>query len=297
MSFFKTIFLALISFFLASVNSYAESATNINSGQMFGFKFELNKPLIYDFFSSSRSVSDFSSGTRSSLTKKTVEIHYKIKLTATDTNQDGTTTVLIEPSDLVENFDIVSASGHITTSVRGLDILVKQNDIVMVDTKNHIGMGQAPSLKYPVYPLLLSGYFYFDQAGNVKDINGDLPFIDTWRDRLKSEVGFFCIVFPTNSISVRDSWTNFFSIKESAGTTYNGNGITRPNVFIRELDSLNNNLPVACFRLYESDNYQDLGAHMEQSGQQTSIVFPERNESINGTFHFDQQLGRLIDLP
>jgi hypothetical protein len=281
---------------LAMVNSYSESATNTNAGPVFHFKFELNKPLIYDYDFKSRTVTDASAGTRESLTSKTVETHYKMRLTATNTNQDGTTTVFYEPFDFTEDLDTEGPSGHTTTSVRGVDLLCKENDVVVVDTKNGVGMGVAQNLKLPVYIYLLSGYFFFDSAGNIKGTVGDLPFSDTWQLKLASDVGFFNIVFPTNSIDTRDCWTNSISIKSVSGTTYDGDGIIQPHVFVRELDSVVNDTPVACFSLYASGNYQNLGAHADQSGQQTTLDFPELNESMNGTFHFDQKLGRLIDM-
>jgi hypothetical protein len=292
----KIIILALGILWIASINVYSELTTNSNNGQVFKFKFELNKPLVYDLDFKARAVNDVTVGSRNSLTRKNFEIHYKIKLTATDTNQDGTTTVLVEPSDFTEDVENVSGSSRLTTSVRGIDILSKNNDLIVVDTKNGVGKAQAQNLKFPVYPYLLSGYFYVDKAGNIKSLSGDLPFIDFWQFKLKGTVGFFSIVFPTNAISARDSWTNSFFIKDSGGTTYDGDGIIQPYIFVRELDSYVNNASVARFSLYESDDYKNLGATIEQPGQQMSVVYPGRNESINGTFHFDQKLGRLIDM-
>lgn len=292
----KTIILILGLFWIGSTNVYSELTTNSNNSQFFKFKFDPNKPLVYDLDFKSRTVNDLTVGSRNSLTKNTFETHYKIRMTATGTNQDGTTTVLVEPFDFTEDVEIVNASGHLTTSVRGVDVLSKNNDLIIVDTKNGIGKGQAQNLKFPIYPYLISGYFYVDTAGNIKSLNGDLPFIDFWQNKLKGTVGFFSIVFPTNSISIRDSWTNTVIIKDSGGTTYNGDGLIQPNVFVRELDSVASNVSVACFSLYESEDYKNLGATIEQPGQQMAIVFPERHTSMNGTFHFDQKLGRLIDM-
>ena len=201
----KIIILTLSAFWFASVDVYAETATNAPGSQIFKFKFELNKPLIYDYSLKSRQVNDSNYGTRSSLTKNSSETHYKIRLTATGTNNDGTTTVFYEPFDFVQDVEIVNASGRSTISTRGLDIVSKQNDIVIVDTKKGIGLGQVNNLKLPIYPYLLSGYFYLDPAGNVKGVDGEVPFIDMWLDNLNKRMGFFNIIWPTNSISVRDS--------------------------------------------------------------------------------------------
>jgi hypothetical protein len=292
----KTTILTLGILWIVSTNVHSEPTTNLNNDQVFKFKFGLDKPLVYDVDFKSRAVNDMTIGSRNSLTRKNFEIHYKIRLTATGTNQDGTTTVLVEPFDFAEDVETVNGLSRLTTSVRGIDILSKNNDLIVVDTKNGVGKAQAQNLKFPVYPYLLSGYFYVDTLGNIKSLSGDLPFTDFWQFKLKGTVGFFSIVFPTNSISVRDSWTNSFFIKDSGGTIYAGDGIIQPYIFVRELDTDVNNVSVTRFSLYESDDCKNLGATIEQPGQQMSVVYPERNESINGTFHFDQKLGRLIDM-
>lgn len=296
MSTLRTIIVPLTLAWLTLVKAHSDILTNSIASRMFQFKFQLNKPLIYDYDWKSRQVTDLSAGTHSSLNSKTFEVHYKIRLTAVDTNQDGMTTVLLEPFDFAEDIESVNSSGRLTTSVRGLDIISKQNDMVLVDTKNNIGMGQAQSLKYPVFPYLLSGYLLFDSAGNVKNYSGDLPFVDVWQNKLKSAVGFFGIVFPTNSVSPNDSWTNSILIKDSGGTTYDGDGIVQPNVFIRGADSMTSDVPVASFNLFETDNYQHLVAHIELPGQQTTVDFPERDESMSGTFYFNQKSGVLIGM-
>jgi hypothetical protein len=292
----KTTILTLCSILLTEANVHSEAVTNSNVGEFFKFRFDRNKPLVYAIDFKSRTVNDNSSGSRSSLTRTSTESHCKIRLTPVSTNQNGTTRVYYEPFEYAQDVEIVGASGRVNTSTRGLDIVSKQNDIVVVDTTKGIGMSQAKNLKYSVYPLLVSGYFDFDSAGNVKKLDGDLPFIDLWQENLKFTVGFFHIVFPTNSIALRDSWTNHLTIKSCGGVTFNSDGIIQAHVFARELDSTMSNTSVACFSLYESDNHQKLGGSIEQSGQRTSVVIPELTVSINATFHFDQKLGRLIDM-
>ncbi len=291
----KTV-LALGVLWLVLTKGYSQPATSFDAGQVFRFKFELNKPLVYDYETKSKSVTDFSSGTRNSMTSKSFDTHYRIRLTATNTNQDGTITVFYEPSDFTSEFETISGSSQLTTSIHGLDILCKQNGIVIVDTKNGVGMGEAQNMKFPIYPFMLSGYLCFDSAGKIQSVSGDLPFVDVWQKRLKSTIGLFEISFPTNSLAVKDSWTNSIYVKESGGMTYDGAGVVVPNVFIRQTDSPGNNSSTSSFGLFESDNYQHLGGYMDQSGQQTTLDFPERNESMNGVFHFDQKLGRLIDM-
>lgn len=282
---------ALILCSLWSANAFSEVVTN-SSLNLFKFKFELNKPLVYTVEIKTRIVSD----SRSSLTRNSTESRYKIRLTAISTNQDGTTTVYYGPFDYEQDVEIIGASGRINTSYRGLNVINKQNDIVTIDTVKGVGLSEAKSLKMGLYPFLLSGYMDFNPAGVVTKLDGNLPFIDHWQARNEAIVGFFNIAFPTNTISVWDSWTNYIAFKSNTGLVINGDDIIQANVFTRGLDSTTSNSSVACFNLCESDIHQDLTGYIEQSGQRTSIAIPERTEHVNATFHFDQKLGRLIDM-
>ena len=107
-------------------------------------------------------------------------------------------------------------------------------------------------------------------------------------------MGFFYMVFPTNPIAIHDSWTNNLILKNSGGIVYSGEGIVQPWVFTRELDRTTTNGQIACFSLYGSDNYKDVGGYLDQPGQQTSVIIPEYTESMNATFQFDRKLGSLI---
>ena len=282
--------LILCSLWCASANVFSEVATNSTPGQFFKFKFELNKPLVYSVEIKTRMVSD----SRSSLTRNSTESRYKIRLTAVSTNQDGTTTIYYEPFDYEQDVEIIGTSGRINTSYRGLNVINKQSDIVTIDTAKGIGLSEGKSLKIGLYPFLLSGYMDFNPAGVVTKLDGNLPFIDHWQG--KNESGFFHIIFPTNTISFWDSWTNYIAFKSNIGLVINGDNIIQANVFARGLDSTTSNSPVACFNLYASDIRQNMTGYIEQAGQRTSMAIPERTEYVNATFHFDQKLGRLIDM-
>ena len=292
----KAIILALGLFWFAAGSVHSQTATNSDTGQVFQFKFELNKPLIYAIQLKQTTINDISGGNRSSLTKNSLEMHYKIKLTALGKNQDGTTTVHFEPFDFEQNAESTGTSGQNTTTFRGLNIVAKQNDIVIIDTAKGVGLSQAKSLKVGAYPVMLSGNFTFDPAGNVKTLDGDLPFIDHWQENLKFNPGFFQFIFPTNAIAVRDSWNNCVVLANLAGTILNSNGITETNLFTRELNDTTKDSSIACFRLYMSALHQNLGGYIEQSGQRTSTVISDFSDNMNATFRFDQKLGRLIEL-
>ena len=128
--------------------------------------------------------------------------------------------------------------------------------------------------------------------GDIKEVHGALPFIDYWDHNRKFNLGLFQIIFSSNSVGVHDSWTNYLTLKGAGGVVFNNGGIVQSNVFVRELNSGSN----ACFSLYESDSYKNMSGYIEQYGEQTSMVIPEHTENMNGTFHFDQQAGCLVDM-
>lgn len=293
---FKLKIYALLSSLLCLVaaNVYSEAATNSDAGQIFKFKFELNKPLVYAVEHKARTVGDVSANNHSSLTRNSTDFRYKIRLTGINTNSDGTTTVFYQPFDFEQDSENVGSAGQIDTTVRGLNLVTKQNGIVTIDTGNGIGMSQAMNAKLPIYPMLLSGYFNFDDTGYARSLDGDLPFIDQWQDNLKYIVGYFHIVFSTNAIPIHGSWTNYLVLKSMAGLFVNG-GIILTNVFVRDLDCGTNSCNVS-FTYYESNNLSNLNGYVEQQGQRNSVLIPESDESKNATFCFDPKLGQLISM-
>jgi hypothetical protein len=276
-------------------------ASDSDAAQAFKFNFATDKPLVYSVKIVTRQMNDSTIGTRSSLTRNTVETRYKFRLIrAAGAQTNGTMSVYFHPFDFEQDIDNVSQQGHGTIAIRGLNILVKQDGIVVVDTENNIGFTQARTMKQIAYPSMLSGYMHFDATGSVKTLGGDPPFIDTWTENLKNIVGLFYIVFPTNALAVRDTWTNILTLKSVNGTVFNGDGMSRPFVFDRELDSPptggGNTAPAPCFKCYEVLNLTDYGGYFEQNGQRTSIAIPESSESSEATFHFDPQLGCVTDV-
>ena len=276
------------------VAAMAGEATNSGAGQIFQFKFVPNKPLIYAISVKTQTMNDNRGAGRSSLNRNTVESRYKIKLTAKDTNQDGTTTVCYEPFDFEQDIQFVGAGGETDTSIRGLDIVSRQNGILVMDTTKSIGTAQAQNMKQQIFPRLLSGYFDFAPAGQIKKFGGDLPFVDTWQGSLKFNMNIFYIVFPTNIVAVRDSWTNSYASKSAGGMVFSGDGIVQPWVYTREADQTTTNGVFACFNLCESDINKNMNGYFDQLGQQTSVAVPEHSDRMAGSFQFDPNSGYLV---
>jgi hypothetical protein len=292
----KTFILSLASLWFAVAAVHAAITTDANDGLLFQFKFATNKPLIYAVENKTRQMNDSQVGQRSSLTRTTVDTRYKIRLTAVGTSQGGTTAVYFEPFDFEQDTHIVGPAGQMDATTRGLTILTKQNGVVMVDTEKGLGLSQSQNMKQAIYPHLLTGYMDFEPNGHIKNFEGDLPFIDTWQNNLKYNMNLFYVVFPTNTIAVHDTWTNYYSIKTVGPVVFNGDGIVQQWSYVRELDQTTTNGPVACFSLYESDDFKDLGGYLDQLGQQTVIDIPKHTESMNAMFQFDQKRGHLISM-
>jgi hypothetical protein len=288
---------ALSTLWLALSNVHGEAATNANRGQLFQFNFEQKKPLVYALEFKTKVMIDSRSGQRSSLTSNSTDRHYKFRLSMSGTTKpDGTTAVYYQPFDFEQDYRAAGPAGQIDTSVRGLQIVSKQNGIVIVDSENNVGMSQLSVLKQAAYGHLLSGYFDFDPAGQIKKFEGDLPFVDVWQNNLKFGMSLFSIVFPTNSIAVHDSWTNYITLKSGNGVEFNGDAVIQPWVFTRDPDETTTNGSIACFTLEELDTFKDKTGFLDQPGQKTSIVVPEHSERMDATFRFDQKSGRLISM-
>lgn len=273
----------------------AEPSINPDSSQLFQFRFSLNHPLVYAVEIKNTDTSDVQAGQRASMTRGTSDFRYKIKLTGTKTNQDGTTTVNFVPFDFESDSQTQSPNGEIENITRGLDIVTKHNGIVVVDTAKKIGGSQMQTMKQSIYPFLLSGYFDFDPTGHIKKIDGDLPFIETWENNLKYGMGLFYIEFPKRPLSIQESWTNNITKDIEGGMTLS-DAIVQPWVFTRQPDQFATNGQATCFALYESDYEKDLGGFIDQQGQRNNVIFPEINESVHATYEFDQKRGLLLSM-
>lgn len=292
-----TKFSLLLNFFwLALAAAQCETMTNTPLGPIFQFKFDPNKPLIYSLDFKTRVVNDVSAGQRTSLTSSSSDTRYKIRLTASGTNQDGTTAVYYEPFDFEQDLQSVGPGGQMDTSVRGLTIISKQNGVVVVDSEKNIGVSQSQNLKPAVYTHLLTGYFDFEPTGRIKKLEGNLPFVDVWQNNLKFSTNIFYIEFPTNSIAVHDSWTNYFKLKTANGVTFNGEGVVQPWVYNRESDQMTTAGQISSFSFSVSDSYKDISGYVDQYGQQTSVAVPRHTDNENAIFQFDQKLGCLVSM-
>lgn len=235
-------------------------------------------------------------GARTSSKQSTVDTRYDIRLTAVQTNEDGSLSVYFEPFDFQQEVHTLGPGGQTDMTTSNLTIVSKQNGIVMVDTGKGIGLATAQNLKLSVYPRLMSGYMNFEPSGLIKGFDGDLPFVDHWQQLLNYTSNIFYIAFPARPIAVGEAWTNYYNLKSAGPANLDGQGVIQPWGYVREADEATTNGSVAAFSLQMADDYKDISGEIDQGGQQTDISIPKYNEDMSGSFEFDQKRGCLVSM-
>lgn len=284
---------AWIGFMLCSAVVTAWAADS--GAEIFAFKFSPGHPLVYAIDVKSKTVTDQEVGDRHSETRNNSDLRYKVRLTATGSAKEGLTVVHYEPFDLEQDLGADGPTGTVKTTIRGLDVVVRQNEIVVVDTKNDIGMLQAKNIRLSYYPLLLSGDITLDRGGAIQKLSGDLPFVQNWTEQKQTEIAFFHIQFPDTAKAVKDAWMENFTLHNSGGIEFGVGGLTVTNEFTRQADTTEQDNPLATFDLSMSAHEDSLSGYFDQGGQKTAIGMSPVDATTAGNFHFDQKGGFLVD--
>jgi hypothetical protein len=274
---------------------FAQNAVSKGGEASFLFKFETNHPLIYSIETKINTDTSMNSGLQNIGTHSTVDVRFKAKLTATEKAHNGITTVHYEPYDVEVNTDVINSSGHIKVVQKGMQVKGTQNGIVLFDTTKNMGMSQAKKFKNEMLPVFLSGYMDFDPFGGIREFHGDLPFIDFWNDAMKSQIGFFGIVFPERRLAVGDSWQKIIPLTSLGPVKLDGDGVLCTNTFTRELDFSTNGVTLANFNESAPLNDQDLTGYLEQLGQNVAVNLSNLERDASGTLCFDQKHGDLSE--
>jgi hypothetical protein len=268
--------------------------------QAFRFNFELNHPLVYSVESKVKTFMDrtgqVQGRSQNSLTKTTIEEHYKIKLTPLKKSKDGTWTVRYEPLDFNQDKDVLGASGHLVTSLHGLEMKGTQNGIVVIDTAKDIGEIQAKALKREIYPEMLSGYMDFNPDGQISKVDGDLPFIDYWTHKLKLRVGFFDITFSDHAVASGVAWTKNLILKDLDGMKLGDGGLVETNIYTRELIPVSTNNSIVSIDCSVASNWKDIMGSIEQLGQSTTLNISELNHNNSGKIQFNSARGCILNI-
>lgn len=273
-----------------------EALTRIQAtAQQFAFKYPVNQSLSYAQGVKLKMNMDIKAGAESIKLKMAFDVRYTVKLTALKEPQDGVTPVRLEPSGVEVDWDITGPAGHIVLNLRGSQMKGTQNGIVIIDTARDIGVAQAQDFKKEIMALYLSGQADLDARGNTKKFRGDPPFVEFWTEAGEGQLGFFGSVFPERPVAVGGSWTENLSLKKIGQVMLEAPGLQGIVTFTRLPDSIVRGKPLATFNISAPFYQKGLKGSLEEGGQRTRLNVSHLGRRANGTFHFDQARGVLVD--
>lgn len=290
---------------MIGVGSRAGEKQSAHPGDNFTFKFG-KEPLVYSIrvktytkTSVSRG-SSYSTGapyanSAQSAVTSTLDTRYKIRLSGMGQTKDGSMTVRYEPLDYEADSDSTGAAGHFVTTVRGLSVKSTQNGIEIVDTEKEMGMEQAKPYKNAAVPLLLSGSMEMNGIGEIKDIHGDLPFVDFWHRRLKTDLGLFSLQFPGHAVTNGETLQFVIPLESPGPIKIDGGPLYYTNFLTFAEIAPGNDASLATFQYSAPMFRHDLSGYMEQQGQSTRVDLDEIDVRGSGSLHFDKTRGVLVD--
>ena len=257
------------------------------------FKFTPGQPLTYAI--STRMNLDRRANLESERTKVDFTLRYNVRLTPKAEAKAGITTWTLSTSDIEGDWDIGGAAGNIVLRIRGPHMTGTQNGNVIIDTQKDIGTAQAKEFRKKIAALSMSGEMDLDSRGNIKDIRGEMPFVDFWKEANEGSVGFFGIIFPEKPVAQGSSWTENASLKKMGDIQLEGEGLRCTVTFTRQPDTTLQGKPVALFKTSAPFDQKNLIGNLLQVGQTTRISIPTFRRKAAGEARFDQQKGLLLD--
>lgn len=276
--------------------SQAQQTFNEGAGLKFLFKYETGHSFAYSIGMKMGMNMGIKVSTETIDMKMTVDARYWITFTPTADPKHGVTTMRMEPSNIETDWDITGPGGHIVMSLRGTEVKGTQNGIVIIDTKQNIGVAQAQELKKEILPLYLSGEVDVDDRGNVRQFRGDVPFVEFWTNELSSlGEGLFGIIFPDREVAVGDTWQVSSCLKKIGQLKLEGKGLCYTETFTREPDEIVQNNGITVFKLSASFTHKNLTGFIEQMGQRMRFNILQFDRIATGKIRFDQNQGLLLD--
>jgi hypothetical protein len=283
---------AMLGFALVSAgqDAFAQPAS-----QAFQFKFTPGQPLTYAMTTRMKMDMDMKTAKGSAKTKIDVKLQCNVKLAPQAAAKPGVTTCTLSTSDIDGDWDISGPAGNIVLKLRGAQMTGTHNGTVIIDTEKDIGTAQAKDFKKEIAALYLSGQMDLDNRGSIKDIRGETPFVEFWKEANEASVGFFGIVFPDKPVAAGGTWTEKVSLKKMGEILLEGEGLRCTVTFTRQPDTTVQGRPAALFKLSAPFAEKDLVGTLQQMGQKTKLSIPAFRRTATGTVEFDQAKGVLID--
>lgn len=263
--------------------------------RVFTVQFEPGKPLVYQIEITTITTSSMTSDLRNVSSTTSYTVKMKCRLEAVSGLSNGVTTVSYRPYDIRGDWDIRNPSGHFVSTMRDWDFRGSQNGILLFDTAHDVGLEQAEKMRNAVVTVFLSGRLDFSPEGQITGEEGDLPFIKFWQGTLKTQNGFFDIIFPDRKLGTDDSWDTT-TVQKTAGTVkLDGDGITSTNTYTCTTNDVVDGRPVVVFTSACSSDNSDLTGYMEQPGQNTSVDISSFDRDSAGVYDYDPERHVLVD--
>lgn len=262
------------------------------AGEMFEFRYEPDRPLNYAMAVGMDMDMDLKIMGQVINSKMNFEMRLNLKLTAEGAPVDGVTTLLMNPSKIEGDWVISDPSGgKMVINLRNSEVKGLHNGVLVIDTKNNVGMDIARELKKEITPLYLSGKVDVDAQGNIKQFHGDLPFVDFWSSQLEEQVGLFGIVFPEGPVASDGSWKEEVSFSEMGEIKIKGEALKSDVQFTRGADVTEDGRELAVFSLAAPFTYKNLKGSMTQGLHSIELDIPNFERTADGTIHFDKERG------
>ena len=261
----------------------------------FKFLFTPGQPLTYAMNTRMKIDMDMRVGTESMKTKMDFTLRCNVKLAPKASPSPDVTTCVLSTTDIEGDWDISTPGGNIVLKLRGSQMSGTQNGTVIIDTEKDIGTEQAKQFKKEIAALYLSGEMDIDARGNIKDIRGEVPFVEFWKEANEASVGFFGIVFPEDSVAEAGTWTEKVALKKMGEIQLEGEGLRCTVTFTRQPDTTSQGKRVALFKLSAPFDEKNIVGNLVQMGQKTQLNIPTFRRKATGTVHFDAQKGVLVD--
>jgi|GEM_PF-2683400 len=251
--------------------------------------------LVYSMNMEIETSSDVESGGATQHIEMAYSLHYDFKLTQTEESNAQWHRLRLEPSNIQGHWDVKGPGGHIVVTLdSNAQMKGTQDETLLFDTENGIGVDQAQEFKKEIYPLYLSGSMELDSLGNLGKFYGDLPFEEFWNEATLGQIGMFGIVFPEKSVAVGQKWQKSLTMKKMSPIELDGKGVKVPIIFTRIADSLEAEKRLNVFDISSSFKYKNLSGTMAQSGMTFKVKIPQMDRIGSGRILFDKTRGVLI---
>ena len=293
-SFPRLLFVCLVLVGASVGNLSAQRLMGLPDNQKFSFIFDYSGSRSYEVISNMKIEMNMQVAGESATIEMNVELSYTVTLTPAGRVKEGVSTLHLEPSDIGGVWDISVPGAQTLVHLYGSSISGTQNGVLFIDTEKGIGLSQAREFTDELAGLYMSGEVDMDSAGRTIEIRGERKFFEFWKESNESQIGFFGIIFPPDSVAEGKTWTESISMKKMGDVVLNGE-LESDVTFTREPDTETGGRRLSVFSVSGPFSKKNVTGFMSQAGQRVTLDILALDRSYSGTFLFDRTNGNLID--